>query len=79
MPDGQTFNDIAEFQALLVADSRRLLENLAEQFATYSTGRGVAFRDREPIAAIVEKTQQQGGGIRTLIHELVQSRLFQTH
>ena len=78
LPDERQFKDIAEFQALLAADSARLLKNLAEQFAIYSTGRDIAFSDREQIAAIVANTQKHGGGIRTLIHELIQSRLFQT-
>ncbi|MEA3210709.1 MAG: hypothetical protein QOE70_3766 [Chthoniobacter sp.] len=78
LPDGRKFNDIRDLEALLAADTGRLLRNLAEQLAIYSTGRDLAFSDREPIAAIVARTQQKGGGLRTLLHELVQSRLFQT-
>jgi hypothetical protein len=78
LPDGRPFKDIHEFQTLVAADSTRLLKNLAERFAIYSTGRGLLFSDRDAIAAIVTKTQKQGGGIRTLIHELVRSDLFQT-
>ena len=78
LPDERKFSGILEFQSLLAADKPRLLKNLAEQFATYGTGREVAFSDREEIAAIVARTQKQGGGIRTLIHELIQSKLFQT-
>ena len=78
LPDGRAFKDITEFQTLVAADSGRLLKNLAVHFAVYATGRGLGFSDRDQMAAIVAKTQQQGGGIRTLIHELVQSPLFQT-
>ena len=77
LPDGRQFSDITEFQTLAAADSR-LLKNLAERLAVYGTGRGLAFGDRDQIFTIVTKTQSQGGGIRTLIHELVQSELFQT-
>ena len=38
----------------------------------------MAFSDRPDLAAIVANTQKDGGGIRTLLHELVQSNLFQT-
>jgi hypothetical protein len=38
----------------------------------------VAFQDRDEITGIIERTQRQGGGVRSLLHELVQSRLFQT-
>jgi hypothetical protein len=54
------------------------LKNLAGQFAVYATGRSLAFGDRDQIAAIVAATQKQGGGIRTLVHELTRSQLFQT-
>ena len=78
LPDERAFQDIVQFQTLMAADTPRLLKNLAEQLAIYGTGRDVAFGDRDQVAAIVAGTQQQGGGLRTLIHQLVQSRFFQT-
>jgi hypothetical protein len=78
LPGGQKFAGVRELQALLADDEEGLLMNLARQLATYSTGRGMTFTDREHLAAIVARTQKHGGGIRTLIHELVQSELFQT-
>jgi hypothetical protein len=77
MPTGQAFSGIKEFQDLMAADRGRLLLNLARQFAVYGAGRPLSFADREPIAAIVASTQKQGGGIRTLIHELIQSPVFE--
>jgi hypothetical protein len=78
LPDERKFADIREFQALAAADSTLLLKNLAQQLAVYATGRELAFSDRAAIAALVASTQKQGGGVRTLIHELTQSQLFQT-
>ena len=78
LPDERAFKDVTEFQTLLAADSSRLLKNLAQQLAIYSTGRDLSFSDRDQIAAIVGNAQKQGGGLRTLIHELIQSPLFQT-
>lgn len=78
LPDGRAFAGIAEYQNRLAADRDRLLTNLARQFAVYGTGRPVSFADRESITALVASTQKQGGGVRTLLHELIQSRLFQT-
>ena len=77
LPDGRQFREITGFQALL-ADEERLSKNLTQQLTVYSTGRAIAFNDREQIAAIVAGTQKRGGGLKTLIHELVQSQLFQT-
>ena len=78
LPDGRKFDGIADMQAILAANPDLLLTNLANQFAVYGTGRPVAFGDREAINAIVASTKKQGGGIRTLLHELLQSELFRT-
>jgi len=78
LPDGRAFKDVLEFQSLLLTDSHKLLKNLAEQFLIYGTGRDVTFSDRDQIAAIITRTETRGGGIRTLLHELIQSKLFQT-
>jgi hypothetical protein len=78
LPDQRTFAGIRDFQTLIAPNTNRLLTNLARQFAVYSTGREIAFSDRDQIAGLMARTQKNGGGIRTLIHELVQSPLFQT-
>jgi hypothetical protein len=78
LPDGRKFSGVAEFQALLAGDRDALLTNLARQFAVYSTGRGTSFADREELAAVVAAANQRGGGVRTLLDELIRSRLFQT-
>jgi hypothetical protein len=78
LPDGHAFANVAELQKLLVQDSRLLLKNVARQFSVYSTGRPISFSDRDQIDAIVTSTEKNGGGIRTLIHELIQSELFRT-
>jgi mono/diheme cytochrome c family protein len=78
LPDGRTFAGIAEFQDHLAAEPRRLLANLARQFTVYATGRDLAFADRAALRGIVERAEARGGGIRILIHEVVQSDLFLT-
>jgi len=78
LADGRTFGNVGELQTMLATDTPKLLTNLARQFAIYSTGRDIAFSDRAAIATIVTKTEKQGGGIKTLIHELVASELFRT-
>jgi DNA-binding NtrC family response regulator len=55
----------------------RDLANLARQFTVYATGREVRFADRAELAEVVAAASRKGGGIRTLIHELVASPLFQ--
>jgi hypothetical protein len=78
LPDGRAFRGIKELQDILASDRERLLRNLARQFLVYGTGRALSFADREPLAALAAYTVRKGGGIRTLLHELIQSPLFQT-
>ena len=75
--DGRTFKDVQEFQALIATDTQRLLLNLAQRLTVYSTGRPTTFSDRDALFAVVSATQKEGGGIRTLVHAVVQSPLFQ--
>ena len=77
LADGRRFADIGDFQTLLASAPRPLLVNLAQQLTIYSTGRPLAFTDRASLNELVTRVEKQGGGIRTLIHELVQSSLFQ--
>lgn len=77
LPDGRAFADVAEFETLLAADPHPLLSNLARQLTVYSTGRDIAFGDRTALKEMVVRTEKQDGGVRTLLHELVESRLFQ--
>ena len=76
MPDGRKFKDIREFKQLLLANEKQIARNLAKQLATYATGAPVRFSDREQIDAILNRTAASDYGVRSLIHELVQSELF---
>jgi hypothetical protein len=78
LEDGRTFRDVVELQAIIAADSRRLLANVARRLATYATGRSISFSDRDELAKLLNHTEQQGGGLRSLIHDLVRSPLFHT-
>ena len=74
--DGRAFRDIHGFKALLLADERRIAKNLAEQLTVYATGARVRFSDREAIAGILDRSAASEYGVRTMIHEIVQSTLF---
>lgn len=78
LPDGRKFSGITELETMLAADPHALLRNLAQQLTIYSTGRDLAFADRNALDDMVRRTEAQGGGIRTLLHELVKNSLFQT-
>ena len=74
--DGRTFRDIHGFKALLLSDERKIAKNLAEQLTVYATGARVRFSDREEIAAVLDRSAGSQYGVRTIIHEIVQSPLF---
>lgn len=76
--DGRDFRNVREFQGLVASNKSQLLTNMARQFLIYGTGRDIAFADRDAVAQIVTRTAEAGGGLRTLICEIVGSKLFQT-
>jgi hypothetical protein len=76
LPDGRTFKTLEDYKKLLLADKDQLTRNLAEKLLVYSTGADLQFADREVVEQIVAKMRTKNYGFRTLIHEVVQSRVF---
>lgn len=77
LPDGRAFKDIREFKVLLLQDEASLARNLVKQLITYATGAPVRFSDREEVETIVQRSSSRQFGVRTIVHEIVQSDLFQ--
>jgi hypothetical protein len=78
LPDGRAFKDIREFKQLLLDREPMLARNLAKQLLIYATGAPVRFSDREALTRISESTRSQSYGVRSLVHAIVASELFQT-
>ncbi len=76
MADGRKFSDIREFKRLLLAYEPQIARNLAHQLIVYATGEPVGLGDREEVEQILERARPSGHGIRSLVHEVVQSGLF---
>jgi Protein of unknown function (DUF1592)/Protein of unknown function (DUF1588)/Protein of unknown function (DUF1587)/Protein of unknown function (DUF1585)/Protein of unknown function (DUF1595) len=76
LPDGRAFHDVRQLKELLLADEKQIARNLARQFAVYATGAPIHFADRIEIERILERASSSHYGVRSLIHELVQSDLF---
>jgi hypothetical protein len=76
LPDGRKFRDIREFKQLLLDDEKQLARSLARQLAVYATGAPVRFSDRATIEQILARASSSHYGVRSLIHEVVQSELF---
>jgi Protein of unknown function (DUF1585) len=77
MADGQKFRDIDEFRQLLLKDKDQLARNLTERLVTYATGAAPLPTDQLKIEAIVGRIRDRDYGLRTLVHEIVQSKVFQ--
>ena len=75
-PKGDDFEDILEFKKLLLQDEQAIARNLTEQLLVYATGAPVGFADRDDVSAILEKSRTSAFGVRTIIHEIIQSPLF---
>jgi DNA-binding ferritin-like protein len=78
MPDGSKFKNIDEFKQRLLKDKDQLAHALAEKLLTYATGAAPGVADKAEIEAIVKKDREKNYGFRTLVHEIVQSRMFQS-
>jgi Protein of unknown function (DUF1592)/Protein of unknown function (DUF1588)/Protein of unknown function (DUF1585)/Protein of unknown function (DUF1587)/Protein of unknown function (DUF1595)/Planctomycete cytochrome C len=77
LPDGRTFQDIRDFKRLLLADETQIARNVARQLTVYATGAPIRFADRPAIEQILQRAQADHYGVRTLVHLIVQSDLFQ--
>ncbi|HUS33752.1 MAG TPA: DUF1592 domain-containing protein [Verrucomicrobiae bacterium] len=77
LPDGRAFKDVREFKRLLLEDDTPIARNLVKQLTVYATGSPVRFSDRGQIEEILRRTKVRQHGLRTIIHEIVQSDLFQ--
>ncbi len=78
MPNGDPFRNIDEFKELLLKDRDQLARALTVKLLTYATGATPDEFDQRDIEAIVSKVRTKNYGLRSLIHEIVQSPLFQT-
>ena len=76
--DGQRFNNVDEFKQLLLKDKDQLARSLTEKLLTYGTGAAPETTDKPEVEAIVQKVRARNYGFRALVHEIVQSKVFQT-
>jgi mono/diheme cytochrome c family protein len=76
MADGRRFENVDQLKQLLLQDKPRLARALATKLIAYATGRAPRASDREAVEAIVAKIGAKDYGLRSLVHEIVQSELF---
>jgi Protein of unknown function (DUF1585) len=76
MASGEDFQNIQQFKQMLVKQREQVARNLIRQLLTYATGEEIQFADREVVNEILEQCRKKEFGIRTMIHEIIASRLF---
>ncbi len=74
--DGERFENIDQLKQVLLRDKPRLARALTTKLVTYGTGRAPQASDQDAVDAIVAKIGANDYGLRSLIHEIVQSKLF---
>jgi hypothetical protein len=78
LPDGRRFENIDVYKRLLLADKDQLARNLTEKLLAYSTGASPTPLDEPEIESIIARVREKKYGFRSLIHEVVQSAIFQS-
>jgi hypothetical protein len=76
MSDGRTFRDIDDFRRFLVEQKEQIARGLVQKLVTYATGGAPEAADRSEVEAILSRIRPKGYPLRSLIHEVVQSRMF---
>jgi hypothetical protein len=78
LPDGRAFTDVRGIKRLLLTDELPIARNLARQLVTYATGQPVHFSERNQLEQILQRASGSHYGVRDLVHEIIQSDLFQS-
>jgi len=73
---GEEFRDLQQLKEILRSEPEQLARSLASQLVTYATGASPTFADRDELTHIVKATQKKEHGVRSLIHEVIQSDMF---
>ena len=78
LADGRSFRNIDEYKKLILEDKDQLARNLTEKLLAYGTGAVPSYGDKLQIETIVSRLRDKNYGFKSLIHEIVQSPLFQS-
>jgi len=76
MPDGRELRNIDDLKAWLLEDRDRPARALAVRLVSYATGAAPTEDDGPELDAIIAKVRAQEYGFRSLVHAVVESRLF---
>lgn len=75
-PEGRVFKDISDYKKILLEDKDQIARNVIQKLMIFGTGAEIQFADREVVEQILEKSRKTQFGLRTILHEIVGSRVF---
>ncbi|MDR3403496.1 MAG: DUF1592 domain-containing protein [Chthoniobacter sp.] len=78
LADGRAFANLDQLKKLILDQQDAVARNLVNNVVAYATGAGVTFADRAEVEKILLATKSNSYPVRSLIHGVVQSPLFQT-
>jgi mono/diheme cytochrome c family protein len=73
---GEKFANIDGLRTILLKDKDQLARALTEKLVAYATGSAPTALDKPEIEAIVRNAREKNFGVRAIVHEVVQSKLF---
>ncbi|MFK7820232.1 MAG: DUF1592 domain-containing protein [Planctomycetaceae bacterium] len=74
--DGTKFKGIRDYKATLMKSKEQVARNVLSQLIAFSTGAEIQFGEREEVERILRETKADGFPLRSLIHQVVTSRMF---
>jgi hypothetical protein len=77
MPDGKPFNGIREYKQLLLQQRSQVARHFLSQLIVYSTGAEIQFADRAEVESILKSLKEEDYPVKSLIHAVTQSHIFQ--
>jgi hypothetical protein len=79
LPSGETYADFARFKEVLQTSRADLFtRSLIEKLLTYATGRQMEETDRFEIDEILARVQADDAGLRTMVTEVLTSKIFRS-
>jgi len=78
LPSGARYTNLRELKDLLRSQQHRLARELLESMLAYALGRTVEFSDADDVEAMLSQLEPDAFPVRSMVHAITASRLFQT-
>lgn len=78
LSNGETLADISALKKYLLSKEILFTRNLSEKLISHATGRMIEPTDRSEVERMLKQLHEKRGGLRDVVHRVVQSKTFQT-